>query len=163
MKLVKGDSVEQQIQHIDTVLQRMQRRTHKTVVGIIPPNLTFGFVDKPTEDGILLRAIFPAGRLLKGFMYVEHYADKQPVTFVAEVSGQSGSQTRDFTTRKQLLVIEPDLQLDIGDRLTFKVKEWDKVQGIWIGFLFHIEMKDSVKETYLLDQIDALNAELVEN
>lgn len=159
MKYVKGETPEQQIASIDRTLVHFSRRLHKTITAVIPPDLTFGYVNEVPEDGVILRAIFPAGRLLKGFMYVEQYVDKHPVTFIAEVHGQKGIQTKNYQTRKQLLVIDPELELEIGDRLIFRVVERANVKGIWIGFLFHIEVRDSVKETFLLDEIDKLQEE----
>lgn len=156
---VKGDTPEAKFASIERTLMHFSRRLHKTITAVIPPDLTFGYVNEVPEDGVILRAIFPAGRLLKGFMYVEQYIDKHPVTFIAEIHSQKGIHAKNFQTRKQLLVIDPDLELEIGDRLIFRVVERANVKGIWIGFLFHIEVKDSVKETFLLDQIDKLSEE----
>src|SRR4030042_4011793 len=156
MKLIKGNTTEEMLEHVDTILRRMQRRLHKTVIGVIPPDLTFNYVGEVSEDGVLLRAIFPSGKLTKGFMFVEEYVGREPVTFVAKVEGVAGSKSKNFVTRLQHVVIDPELETDIGDRLTFSVIERERVKGIWIGFLFQIEMKDSVKETYLLTQLEQL-------
>ena len=157
MELIKGETTEQQISHVDVILKRMSRRLHKTVVGIIPPNLTFNYIKTPAEDGVLLRAIFPSGRLIKGFMFIDKYVDKDPVNFIAEISGLQGTQSRVFTTRKQLLIFEPNLDLEIGDRLVFKTDSPLRIEGIWTGFLFQIEMKDSVQKTFVIDQLELLN------
>jgi hypothetical protein len=157
MKVIKGETSEQQLDHVDKILDRMSRRLHKTVVGIIPPNLTFNYIKTPGEDGVLLRAIFPGGKLTKGFMFIDKYADKNAVNFIAELIGLQGTQSRTFNTRKQLLIFEPNLDLEIGDRLIFKTDEPTKIEGVWIGFLFQIDIKDSVQKTYVIEQLELLN------
>jgi hypothetical protein len=154
---IEGSTPNEKFNHIERVLRRMSLRLHKTIVGIIPPTIVFEYVQKPPEDGVLLRAILPSGKLTKGFMYVEKYAGTQMVNFSAEIHKTDGSlQTKKFTTRKQSLVIEPDLPVDIGDRLIFKADDPLSVEGIWIGFMFQIDRKDSIQETFVIDQIERL-------
>jgi hypothetical protein len=154
---IEGSTPEEKFTQIERVIRRMSLRLHKTIVGIIPPTIVFEYIQKPLEDGVLLRAILPSGKLTKGFMYVEKYTGTQMVNFSAEIHKTDGSlQTRKFTTRKQSLIIEPDLAVDIGDRLIFKADDPLSVEGIWVGFLFQIEKKDSVQETYVIDQIEKL-------
>lgn len=155
-KFVIGKDIETQLNSIDRTLVRFSRRLHKTIVGIIPPNLTSEYVMIPPEDGVLLRKIFPAGRLTKGFMFIGEYVDKSPVTFIAEVAGIADSQSRTFVTRKQLLILEPDLELNLGDRVTFRVVEKDKIKDIWIGFLFQVGKQDSQVEAYSIDKLEEL-------
>lgn len=156
MKYVKGETVQEQIESIDRTLVHFSRRLHKTVVGVIPPDLTFNYVDKPDENGVILRSIFPEGKLLKGFMFVEEYAERKPVKFIVDIQGLSGGKRKEFLTRKQLQIIDPYLDVNLGDRLTFSCAEPEMVRGIWVGFLFQIFMKDSIKECIDIAEVEAL-------
>jgi hypothetical protein len=156
MKFVSGESVEDRFHSVDRVLQHFSKRLHKTVVGVIPPTLTYNYVDTVPEDGIILRAILPAGRLVLGFMFVEEYEGKDAVNFIAKLEGPKSSQSKVFETRKRLVTIEPDMEVSLGDRLTFQVVERERVRKIWIGFLFHVQERYQIHETFMIDKLEQL-------
>lgn len=156
MKLIKGDSVEKQIKHIDTILSRMLRRMHKTVVAVTAPVPVFNYLPRPEADGTLLRAILPKGRIIRGFMYVGQYEEgKQEVGFTAAVTSPGGGMSRDFATRKPLFVVDPDIPVETGARLRFWTHSPELIKDIWVGFLIQVGVKDSYKEQFILDELEA--------
>lgn len=154
MNIVKGDSVEKQIKHIDTILSRILRRMHKTVVAITPPVPVFNYLPRPEADGTLLRSILPQGRIIRGFMYIGNYAERKEVKFTAVVSGPGGGRSKDFSTGRNLFIVDPNIEVETGSRLRFFTHSPEMISDVWVGFLIQVAVRDSYKEQLVLDALE---------
>ena len=152
---IKGDTVEKQLASVNRVLNSFQRRLQKTIIGVIPPSLASSYVETPDESGVLLRWIFPPGRLTYGFMVVEEYLTKTSVKFEAELlGGETAKQARVFETRRHILTLNTDLHMSVGSRLVFKTLEPQKIRKVWSGFLFQIDNKFNDTEGFAIAALE---------
>ena len=152
---IKGDTVEKQLASVNRVLNSFSRRLTKTVVGVIPPSLASQYIEVPAEDGILLRWIFPPGTLTYGFMAVEEFNVKTAVKFEAElVGGESTAQKVGFETRSHITTVKPNIRVETGARLIFRVLDPTAIRKIWSGFLFQIDAKFDERERFAISALE---------
>lgn len=167
VKLV-GATTEKKLLHLENILTKMQRKLHKTVVGVIPPIPLFFFAEEAQKNGEIFQWLFPAaGTITVACMYVRDYADKDGVTFYANMVGPVTGSTRTFETRKNAVLQTLNIPVAIGDRLVFGVKTPERVKGIWVAFLFEMSIKSLGKEVFLIDEfskiMDAESAEVTDS
>jgi len=156
MKMIKGDTLEKQIKHIDRILKLQSRRLHKTVTGVITPFPISGYCENP-EEGIVLRYMFPAGgKITVGGMFVENMP-KQGVNIETIVYQKLTHISKIAFSKRQSIMIEPNANVDAGDRLLIKVTSVNKeevVSGIWIAFLWTPAVKDSEIKPFLISALE---------
>ena len=160
MKVIKGETLEEQMKHVDTVLKRFSRRLHKTVVGVIPPYPISGYVQS-SIDGVVLRYMFPAeGRIILGALHIEEMP-KSGVDVYAVVHLEDIHKSEVFFTKKASVLIRPDIDVVARSRLTLSVKAKgeEQVSGIWASLLWVPEIKDSVIKRFLVDGLDKVEEE----
>ena len=166
---LKGNTVEKKLQHVEKILQRFQRRLHKTVISAIPPIPIQGHVDHPKDDGGIVKHILPAdGKIIKGAIAVGKYNSNKAVQFdclVQRMDGSSASQS--FKTRKHAHVIDLSLDINAGDLLSISTPfaKDDKgkwvAEDIWVAILYGIAIKESVLEKHLVDKLEEITSERV--
>jgi len=154
-QFVKGRTVDEKLKSIDSQFNWFSKRLGKYVVGILPPIPIFEFVDSVPDDGVILRRMFPSdGAIPKGVMYVDEFTDKkQSLTVTVRVDGMLGGSDAKFETKQKMLIVEPNLPIKAGDRLTVSVEPPELAHGIWLSFLYEVPFKSTVKERYLLDEL----------
>ena len=64
-----------------------------------------------------------------------------------------------FTTSDKLVVVEPNLPVGMGHRLTLSVLEPGNIRGIWIAFMYEVGMQGAGKEVFVLDSLMELAGE----
>lgn len=158
--IVKGNSADEKIKSIDTIINRMYRKIHQTVVGVMPPIPISSYVDIPPVDNVLLRYFFLAdGIITKGGLAIEKYNVKKGVKFSASFDGPSGGRYTIFETRSPVYLEKINVPVKAGDRLTFALSTLSTedipivIEGVWSGFLYEVNMKDMGKETFIIDEL----------
>lgn len=155
MKIIKGETTEKQIEHIDTILKRLLRRTHKTTTGIISPYPISSYVQSPI-GGVVLRYMFPVdGKVTLGALFIETMP-KSGVDIYAVVHLEDTHKSEMFFTKKASVLIKPDIDIVAGSRLVLSVraKGEEEVFGIWASLLWVPEVKDSAVKQFLIDELD---------
>lgn len=160
MKIVKGKTVEEQIKHIDTILDRFSRRLHKTTAGIISPYPISNFV-KSSSDRVVLRYVFPIdGMIPLGTLHIDNMPKSGVDIYVV---AQAGDVHRSETlfTKRQFTVIRPDVKVAGGTRLTVSVvpRNGEDVSDIWISLLWVPEIRGTVVKQFLIDELDRMGRE----
>ena len=156
MKMIKGENLEKQMAHVDRILKSYSHRLHKTVTGVITPFPISGYSEVPVND-IVLRYMFPAnGKVVVGGVFIEDMP-KNGVNILTTICHGSSMESRTFFSKKQSIVIEPNADVIVGDRLIVKVlvaKSEESVSGIWTAFTWVPEVKDSVIKQFLIKDIE---------
>lgn len=151
---LKGKTPEEKFRHIEIILNRMSRKLHKTVVGVIPPIPVMLAVDKPAPDGLMFSYLAPAiGRISDICMIVKNYAGKDPVEFEASVSGPTSGAMTKFVTRKPVTITNVNLPVNPGDLLILKTTSPDAISEIWLSFLYHIRLNKSEKMSFIAEEL----------
>ena len=160
MKIIKGETTEKQIEHIDTILKRLLRKTHKTAAGIISPYPISSYVQSPI-GGVVLRYMFPAvGKITLGALFIETMP-KSGVDICATIYLEDAHKSEVFFTKKVSVLIKPDIDVVAGSRLVLSVRTKDEedVYGIWTSLLWVPEVKDSITKQFLIDELDKIEEE----
>ncbi len=166
---LKGKTVEGKLQHVERILQRFQRRLHKTVISAIPPIPVQSHIDHPKDDGGIIKHILPAdGKIIKGAIAIGKYSSNKAVQFDCLVRRMDGSsESQSFKTRKHAHIIDLSLNVTAGDLLSISTPfakddkdEW-VVEDIWIAILYSISIKESVLEKHLIDKLEEITSERV--
>jgi len=152
---IKGNTPEEKLQHVEKILNRMSRKLHKTVVGVMPPIPIIFSTDAPKEDGEIFTFLAPAsGRITDICLMVGEYKDQTPVEFKASVEGQVHGSSGSFRTRKNLTITALDLDVHPGDLLRLTTTaEPGQINRIWLSFLYQLGIDKVAKANYIADEL----------
>ena len=153
---LKGNTPEEKFTHIERILNRMSRKLHKTVIGIVPPVPIMMSVEVPVSN-VLFNALIPAkGVITDVCLLVRYYTEKTGVVFEAGIAGQKLSSSVKFTTRSIVTVKTINLEVSAGDILTFKTESPEQIRGIWLSFLYQIGSNKADHIPYLIDELNTI-------
>jgi len=155
MKLIKGDTLEKQMGHVDRILKSYSHRLHKTVTGVITPFPISGYAEVPI-DGVVFRYMFPLnGKITIGGMLVESMP-KKGIDITTTIHRGDKSESRDFFSKRKSIMIEPDVKVAAGDRLVIEVSPIDPeetVSGIWTAFMWVPNVEDAEIKQIMLNKV----------
>ena len=157
---IKGETTEQKFKHLERILQRFSRRLHKTVIGLIPASPVFGYCENPDRDSTVLMVIFPADGIITQSAAKADICGKNARIIVDVTSGDE-TFTKSFPLKSRAVVEKVDFPIKAGDTLTVVVgsPEDEVVEGVWVGLLYQVGMKDLTNTKFLIDQFEALTEE----
>ena len=160
---IKGKNSDEKFAHLEVILKRFSRRLHKTIIGAVPPSPIFGYVEKPAEDGTIIKCAIPAkGEISRACLIISKYADPKLVTFNVEIAnfdiyGVSPRKAAvSFQTRKNVVVAEINQKVNVGDCLTLSTPDGERISGIWTTILYHIDLTEGKVEEIVIDGLDKL-------
>ena len=157
MITIKGNTSDEKFKHLERILNRMSRKLHKTVIGVIPPVPVMFSAEAPAADGSIFSFLAPAsGKITDVCLVIKEFADKEGVDFVVEVNGPSGGAHANFSTRKNLTIHSINLQVAPGDLLSFSTKSPERIKGIWLSFLYLFGIDKAEKMPFLIEEFEKL-------
>jgi len=152
---IRGNTADEKFKHLEVILNRMRRKLHKTVVGVMPPVPIMFAADAPREDGEIFSFLAPAsGMITDVCLLIKEFTDKNPVTFEAKVNGVLGGAFTKFSTRKNLTVQTVNLSVSPGDMLTLGTDTPDGIKGIWLSFLYQMGINKAGQTKFLIDEFE---------
>ena len=155
MKILRGKSLEEQMNHVDSILERFSKKMGvMTGKGIITPFPISGYAYVPIKDAVL-RYMFPVdGTILVGAIYIEQMS-KAGVEVHVTISLGDVHKSEQFFTDRNSMTIKPNISVVGGSRLTVYVKSkgGGEVFGIWVSFLWAPEVKDSIVKQFLIEEL----------
>ena len=157
--MIKGDTTEDKMKHLNVLLKRMSKKLHKTVVGVITPFPISSYAKDPV-DNVVLRYMFPAsGKITVGGAYIENMP-KDGIDIYTNIHREESVISTSVWTKKKYVLINPDAEILAGDRLVVSVKSrGGDVSGIWVSFLWVPEVKDSEVKQFLIDDLERIGEE----
>lgn len=161
MKIVKGNTVEEQIKHIDIILSRFSRRLHKTVQGIITPFSISDYVESPINDSVF-KFMFPVvGEISTALIYVENMPKNGVDVSVVLESNGGGSRTDQLFSKSNSISLDLNLNVKGGDRISINVvsKDPEPLIGVWSSILWTPEIKNATIKRFLIDALDNVEKE----
>ena len=156
---IKGNTVDEKINNIELILQRMSRKLSTKMIAVVSPTPFFNYIDSPDAEDIVARMMFPAAGKITCLCYHFEQMEKS-VNILLNVkngiSGESYQTTQDV--KKKSAVIYPDFKVNSGDMFTVKIvpEEGKLVSGIWIGILYEMSDKGVIKKDFLLSEFTKL-------
>jgi len=161
---LKGKDAEAKLAHVETILRRMTRRLHKTIVGYIPPIPVFGEVTVPNENGDIMNKIMPAhGNISRLVMAVGSYKDNKPVGFTVQIKGSAGGHYVSFVTKRSIEIADVDISVKPGDILSLSTDDPKAITDIYAAALFHIDKSEGRFDEISIDALEQLIEEDLED
>ena len=156
LKIIKGDTTEQQIVSIDKILKSFQGRLSKKVVSLTPPVPIIASCVKPL-DGRIFAGIIPFSGIMNVFcISVSRMLTKEPIIVVSANHRRGASYTREFIMKRNTHVFDLDMDIQTGDIFRITEKAAGSVEDVLLGALIHPTMDKVSKETQILSQILSL-------
>lgn len=154
---LKDGTPEEKLVHVERILNRMSRKLHKTVIGVMPAIPIMFSIDEPKEDGEIFSFLMPAkGIITDVCLFVGKFDGSEIVEFEAEVRGPVTGAYARFGTKKNLTIHKASLAVSAGDRLSLRTVSPEKVHGIWLALLYQMGIKESRKEVFLLEELEKI-------
>ena len=153
-QFIRGKTHEEKFRSIEKTLASYSKRLSTKVIGLIPPIPIFKDIDSPSEDGTVVRAIFPLSGVISRTCMLVEYKDDKSVTFSLTSQGPKAGNSITFETKKKLIV-EDDVNLNVGvgDVLVLKVDEPERVGRVLVGILFEVSTMDMNTMEVPLDRV----------
>lgn len=160
---IKGNSPAEKFDHLERILQRMARRTHKTFVGLVPSAPVFGFAADPMENPVVMQAIFPVdGTITKGAIFFGRMKAKQ-VAISIKFDLADWNARYGLAVPKKGVVTDFGYEVKAGTRMTVSVDSPDEDTGdVWIGFMYEVDVKSMTQIKIPFDQIEQLAEEVLD-
>lgn len=153
IKLKKG-TPDERFKQIEVILNRMSRKLHKTVIGVMPPVPVMFSAELPMEDGNMFTFLSPAdGTITSICMYIREFEGNEPIEFNAYVKGSAIGHSVTFRTRKNTTINSVDLPVSAGDLLSISTASPDKIRGILVSFSFQMKMDRRGQEKFITDEL----------
>jgi len=162
---IRGNTTEEKLKSVETILSRMSRKMSNKVIGILPASPVFEYAYAPDSEGVVMRRLFPAsGKITKvGISFDDKGKKAVKLTFSVENSIALRSFSSSFMIKKMTDVLTVDFEIKAGDKITVQVvpEEDEKVGGIWIGFIYEISLKELSQKEFILEELERMVEEEV--
>jgi len=161
---IKGNTVDEKINNIELILQRMSRKLSTKMIAVVSPTPFFNYIDSPDADDVVARMMFPAAGKITSLCYHFEQTSKSVDILLNIKNGITGASLQTTQkVKKSSDIIYPDFTVNPGDMFTIKVtpQEDEQVLGVWIGILYEMSSKDVIKKDFLLSEFTKLTDEEV--
>jgi len=160
MKIIKGKTLEDQMNHVDRILKHQSRRMHKTTSGIITPFPISNYAESPIDD-VVLRYMFPlSGKVTTGGLFIENMP-RDGININITIHHDEGVDSKTTFSKRQNILINPEVKISTGNRLIVRIipkLSGQIVSSIWIAFSWVPEVSDSVIKQFLIKDIEKIEA-----
>jgi hypothetical protein len=162
---IPGNNADHRLDHLEVILDRMYRRLHHTVVGIMPRIPITGYAVRASNDDILGRHIIPGNAKLVSFdSFVGHLDmddEGKPIepTFTIAVKREGKEIISTVVQDSDLKESVPlSIEVESGDMIT--VRSSDAIADI--AYTLLLEFKEDLysRQDLIIDKLEA-NAGLV--
>ncbi len=154
---LKNGTPEEKLAQVEKILNRMQRKLHKTVIGVMPPIPIMLSAEEPNPDGEIFKILIPAsGKITAVCLCVKEIEGKEAATFEALIVGPDAGSFIRFATKKLLTIQKTDINVAPGDMLILKTDNPERVHGIWLALLYQMGIKESGKERFLIEELEKI-------
>lgn len=145
---------------VEMVLNRLNRRMHKTMSSVMPPIPMSWIIDKPAESGFLCSSFFPCSGTIKRLACrVSKLGDKKPklrLEFLNDVKGEY----QIISLTGETTISTPNIEVFELDQLVVYIDNIE-VSNIALGILFAPDRKYADVETHLISTIERIADERI--
>ena len=148
--------MEDRIKKLEMMVGRLARRATKKTTAIITPYPISSCVVGDDVRGEVLRYMFCCpGTVNKGMVFLDK-KPKKDVNVVVSLETESGGVVRSPIMSDKLFVVELDMDILPGDRLTVSIYPTgaDKLSEVWLAFMWTPNIADAHIKHFLIDEIE---------
>ena len=153
-RFVKGDTLEQNIDSIDLILQSWAPRLGQYITGVIPPVPILHHTRLPDEDGTILKLLIPfSGKVTAAYISIGKY-NVRPATIDVWSTSEAGyGGIRIICDRPLHAHFGDPWQVPAGCILEATVTPPNAIEDINIGVLINIDMEHTQHVRQLIDAL----------
>lgn len=149
-----GETLEEKVGNVETILRRLLRRTPQKATIVIPPIPFCSYVSSVADDGLLARWVFPTDGMIVGIhVYAGMVADKVKPSLLIMVSTDSEGAIKHVPYTLRSTYAEMKIPITAGSRIEVKTSDPTSVGEISLGLLFEVAVTKVKKQQLVLDQI----------
>lgn len=131
-----GLEVADRVGGLETMVKRLARGKRKKFAGVLYP-FPLSSCAVPDDCGVVFRAIFPAdGSLVRAVVFVEGLNSESPPTLEAAIQIEEDIYSRSIVVRRAPTVMDLEIPVMLGSRLTIGVSAGEVSGMVWTGVLF---------------------------
>lgn len=161
--------MENRLNRLETIVNRLSRRSVKVTRSVITPYPISNAVFGDSVSGSILRYMFPcSGVISKGLVWMDKKL-KNGATLTFKMSDDTGMQTKTFVMNKQRLFLELNMDVNLGNRIDISIEpnnssgdDPEKITEVWISFLWKPSINNTEIKNYLIDEIEKESKKLLE-
>lgn len=158
-KFIKGDSIDDNIDSIDLILQSWAPRLGNYVTGIIPPVPIMHYQKLPDSDGIVFGGILPfRGKITAAFLNVGKF-NKKPLYIKIRILYKGVQTGVTIECEKAFNLFYPDFDVEAGSILKVAMEPIDAGEELYIGILVCPDLAYTNKERQLIEGLKLLEAQ----
>ena len=151
-KLLIG-STNEKFDRIEKYLHYLKRKQANYVIGVTPPIPVFDYCSVPEPGtGMVFRKLMPGnGKITVGCMWVDELDRKLNPQAVLTVDGPMGGGHVKIPIQRQATSVQPNMDIEFGQRLSLAIEPVEACKGIWTAFLFEVETRQLSRDQQMLD------------
>lgn len=155
-KLVKGDSIEANIDSIDLILQSWSSRLGNYIIGVIPPVPIMHYQKLPDSDGIVFGGILPfKGRIAAAFFSVGKF-NKKPLYLKIRILHNGVQSGVTIECEKPFNFYSPELLVEAGSIIKVAMEPINAGEELYIGILVHPDLEYTNRDKQLIEGLKLL-------
>lgn len=161
--------MENRLSRLETIVNRLSRRSVKVTRSIITPYPISNAVFGDSVSGSVLRYMFPcSGVISKGLIWIDKKL-KNGATLTFKMSSDAEIQTKTYNMNKQKLFLELNMDVNLGDRIDISIEPNsssedtpEKITEVWISFLWRPSIDNAEVKNYLINEIEKESKKFLE-
>lgn len=149
-----GQTTEDKLKHVETILRRMLKRTPIKATVLIPPTPFCVYVSDVSESGLLGRWVVPvAGKLSTLHLYVGFVQEKIKPTLVITVRNKGKGSVASMEYKEGANTMDLSIDVAAGMYVELVTDNPTEVREISLGMLFEPEVSKAKKHAVVLDEV----------
>ena len=148
---------EKRIDFIERIVTRLARRAKVSAKVMITPYPISNAIRGKDVQGPVLCYMFPcAGKITRGLIDIRKRLE-EGASVEIDVRNMSHGVSKSYIMDRDKFICEPQIEVDSGDQLVITVlpnNKEDKIEEIWISFLWVPSVKDVEMKSFLLDELE---------
>ena len=156
-RLVKGETLEENINSIDLILQSWAPLLGHYITGVIPPIPILHRQMLPEADGTILKMLLPfSGKVVAAYISIGRYVVKPATIDVWSTDSVGFGGTRIVCDKPMHVYFSDQWQVVAGCLLEATVSPTNAIEDINIGVLVNIDVEQAHKERQLIEGLRRL-------
>ena len=153
--------MESRIKKLEIQVKRLMRKSTKKIMSaILTPYPISNCVAGEDVSGTVLKYMFAArGIIGKGRIQTDKGL-KSGIRITVLLENDIGGQSKSYIANRNIMLIEPNLEVFSGDRLTVSVNpvnpEDDSLNEIWIAFVWTPHIGEATVKSFLIDKLNEI-------
>lgn len=148
------------IKKLEMMVGRLARKAvKKPIAAMVTPYPISNCLTGENVCGPVLKYMFSArGVINKGLIRFDKKI-KAGIVITITIENDFGGEAKTIVANRNQISVEPNLEVESGDRLTVSVSpadEEEKLNEVWIAFIWTPHVGEATVKSFLIDQLEKI-------